>query len=65
MDAISHSSVRRLIYLGDAYSCLPQDDNYGVSEQKHQSVTHFSNCPWPFLIPYLDHLKLNSTRKSH
>lgn len=41
MDAISHSSIRRLIYLGDAYSCLPQDDNYGVSEQKHQSVTHF------------------------
>ncbi|KAF8362186.1 hypothetical protein PRIPAC_89109 [Pristionchus pacificus] len=38
MDAISHSSVRRLIYLGDAYSCLPQDDNYGVSEQKHQDI---------------------------
>ncbi|GMR36554.1 hypothetical protein PMAYCL1PPCAC_06749 [Pristionchus mayeri] len=38
LDAILLSNVRRLIYLGDAYSCLPLDDNYGVSEQKHQDI---------------------------
>ncbi|GMT14383.1 hypothetical protein PFISCL1PPCAC_5680 [Pristionchus fissidentatus] len=38
LDAILHSKVRRLIYLGDAYSSLPVDDNYGISEQKHLGI---------------------------